>query len=61
MVLPVLKPSGEQRVYYVCRCFVWLFIQDQAHHQEAFLIKDDSRVIAVPLVEVEMFRATFVW
>ena len=60
MVLPVLKPSGEGKVYYVHRCFVWSFIQEEAHYHEPFLVRDDSGVIGVSPVEVKMFRATYV-
>lgn len=55
MVLPVLKPSGEGTVYYDHKCYVWSFIQDQAHHQEPFVIKDGSELAGVPLVGVKMF------
>lgn len=55
MVLPVLKPSGEGTVCYDHKCFVWPFIQDQAHHQESFLIKYGSELIGVLLMGVKMF------
>lgn len=55
MVLHVLKPSGEGTAYCDCKCFIWSFIQDQAHHQEPFLIKDGSVLTWVPLVGVKMF------
>lgn len=54
MVLPDLKPSGEGTVHYDHKCYVCSFIQDQARHQETFLIKDGSE-LGMPLVGVKIF------
>lgn len=61
MVFPVLKPSGEGTVCYDHKCFVWSFIQDQAHHQEPFLIKYASELIGVPLVGIKIFYLIISW